>query len=196
MATSIHSAVVHQISHIVARHLGEVSRYIPLPVPADPQIPPSVLMSLNKLDALCAYPSELSPSGSYTEVSQALDTVTEFLRRMNQPLDEAFWSTPIAEIVLRASRWCERAGCRRATLPRNAIWKILAPAQPDHLKDLGDGLYEARWWTPVPMMDVEILQRTAGIQVIGEPFEPPELPCGLALRFSVQAVNDSLSDSL
>lgn len=192
MATSLHSAVMHQVSHIVARHLGEVSHYIPLALPAEPQVPPHVLMSLSRLDALCSQPSELAPSGTYAEVSQALETVTGFLRHMNQPLDEAFWSTPIADIVLRASQWCERADCRRTALPRNAIWKLLAPAQPDHLRDLGNGLYEARWWTPVPMMDIEILQRTAGIQVAGEPYEPPELPCGLALRFSVTPIDNAL----
>lgn len=191
MATSLHSAVMHQISHIVARHLGEVSHYVPLAVPAEPQVPPSVLMCLSRLDVLCSSPAAMALSGTYAEVRQALDTVTGFLRHMNQPLDEAFWSTPIAEIVLRASEWCERLGYHRTAPPRSAIWKLLAPAQPDHLRDLGDGVYEARWWTPVPMMDIEILERTAGIQVLGDPYEPPELPCGIALRFAVVPVTDA-----
>jgi hypothetical protein len=184
---------MHQIGHIVAKHLGEVSHYVPLAVPVEPQVPAFILMCLSRLDVLCSAPPATAPSGTYTEVCRAIDTVTGFLRHMNQSLDESFWSTPIAEIVLRASQWCERAGCRHTALSRSAIWKLLAPAQPDHLTDLGDGVFEARWWTPVPMMDLEILQRTAGIQVMGEAFEPPELPCGLALRFSVMSINDAVA---
>lgn len=191
MATSLQPAVMHQISHIVARHLGEVSHYIPLAIPPEPQVPSFILMCLAKLDSLCTFPPASAPAGAYGDVCRALDSVANFLRHMNQPLDESFWATPIAEIVLRASKWCEQAGCQHITLSRGALWKMLAPAQPDHLRDLGDGVYEARWWTPVPMMDLEIMQRTAGIHIIGEAYEPPDLPCGLALRFSVLSIQDA-----
>ncbi len=50
---------------------------------------------------------------------------------------------------------------------------------------MGDGHYEARWWKPVPVMDLEILKYTEGVRIQGKPFEPKGLPGGIGLRFSI-----------
>jgi hypothetical protein len=39
------------------------------------------------------------------------------------------------------------------------------------------------------MMDVEILKRTEQVELHGEPFEPSNLPNGLAVRFSVSTAS-------
>ncbi|HKZ86400.1 MAG TPA: hypothetical protein VJ793_22450 [Anaerolineae bacterium] len=61
------------------------------------------------------------------------------------------------------------------------------PVDPESIVPLGDGLYVARWCPPVPMMDLEVLRRTAGIEVVGEPFEPDGLPGWMAVRFRLRA---------
>jgi len=71
------------------------------------------------------------------------------------------------------------------SLSRNTIWDLIAPAVPDSLEDLGKGQYLAKWWTPVPMDDVERLLRNKRIKLHLEPFEPRDLPQGLAVLFSV-----------
>jgi len=71
------------------------------------------------------------------------------------------------------------------SLSRNAIWDLIAPAVPDSLEDLGKGQYLAKWWKPVPMDDVELLVRNQGIRLHLEPFEPRDLPQGIAVLFSV-----------
>ncbi len=65
------------------------------------------------------------------------------------------------------------------------IWDLIAPAVPDRLNDLGGGVYEALWWKPVPVMDVEIMRRDECVELLGAPFEPAQLPGGVGLHFRV-----------
>ena len=65
----------------------------------------------------------------------------------------------------------------------DSVWDLISPAVPDCLEHLGGGVYQASWWKPVPVMDVEILKRQGDIEVICEPFEPKNLPGGVAVRF-------------
>ncbi len=186
MVTSLRSAIASQINTIIARHLEELGQYLALARPDEFKLQTDFPAALEKLDSLCTCPTKLATQEMYVEASNFLERVVTFLKSMNQDLDEAFWITPVGEIVLRASEWCRQVGCPKNLTPLSAVWNWIAPVQPDHLDDLGDGLYEARWWSPVPMMDIEILQRTEGVEVQGTPFEPLELPCGLALRFAIK----------
>ncbi len=68
-------------------------------------------------------------------------------------------------------------------LPISSVWDFILPAIPDTLCELEGGIYEARWWKPVPIMDVEILKRTDGVVIDGVPFEPDTLYDGIAVRF-------------
>lgn len=67
----------------------------------------------------------------------------------------------------------------------NEVWKLIEPVVPDVLVELQAGVYEARWWKPVPWKDVEMLLHTEVVIVVVEPYEPAELPNGCAVRFSV-----------
>ena len=64
-----------------------------------------------------------------------------------------------------------------------SVWAFIHPAIPDTLHEVGSGLYEARWWKPVPSMDIEILKRTDGVIFEGSPFEPENLCGGIAIQF-------------
>jgi hypothetical protein len=66
-----------------------------------------------------------------------------------------------------------------------SVWKLLEPTVPDCLKMVAPGIYEARWWKPVPMMDVEIMQRSEGVNVLETINEPHDLPGGIVVRFTV-----------
>lgn len=66
------------------------------------------------------------------------------------------------------------------------VWDRIAPVIPDHLEALDGGIFEAQWWQPVPIMDLEILERTDGVILAGPPFEPVHLPGGLSVRFFIQ----------
>ena len=85
--------------------------------------------------------------------------------------------------------WNEQATRIIVDVPIRTVWQILEPAVPDCLHALGNGLFEARWWKPVPMMDVEIIIHTDGLLMMGDPFEPADLPNGIAVRFSVVESN-------
>lgn len=79
-----------------------------------------------------------------------------------------------------------------------AVWDRIAPAVPDTLLELRSGLYEARWWSPVPALDVKLLLATEGIIIIGSPYEPFDLPMGCAVRFAFPApgANERLLSAL
>lgn len=72
-----------------------------------------------------------------------------------------------------------------AALPTGEVWEQIAPAIPDVLKAVHGGVYEAKWWHPVPQADVETLLHLEGIAIIGQPYEPADLPMGCAVRFSI-----------
>ena len=63
------------------------------------------------------------------------------------------------------------------------VWAFIHPAIPDTLREVDRGLYEARWWKPVPKMDIEILKHTDGVILEGSPFEPENLSGGIAIQF-------------
>jgi hypothetical protein len=68
---------------------------------------------------------------------------------------------------------------------RDEAWERIAPAVPDVLSELRFGVYEAIWWQPVPWHEVDLLLKTEGIVIVLGPYEPPALPNGCAVQFSV-----------
>ncbi|MEP7290456.1 MAG: hypothetical protein ABI835_01680 [Chloroflexota bacterium] len=111
---------------------------------------------------------------------------------MNQPIDVNFEESQMGQVYLQGITWRQIAE-RKFRLTLDEAWDLIAPAEPDHLEDLGEGNYEARWWKPVPVMDLEMLKYTDGVFIAGNAFEPKNLPGGLALRFSLSpAVTESL----
>ncbi len=68
-------------------------------------------------------------------------------------------------------------------LSLGSVWNFILPVIPDTLSELDGGIYEARWWKPVPTMDIEILKRTDGVILEGVPFEPENLSGGIAVQF-------------
>ncbi|MCC7447487.1 MAG: hypothetical protein IT324_08735 [Anaerolineae bacterium] len=186
MNASLHAAVSHEITNIVNRHLEALGRYILLAEPAENLVPDNVVTALDKLAAICEYAPDPIPQALYEEASECRDNIAAFLEHMNQKQDATFAKTTIGRILMQADEWFAQTAERCVDLSAQQVWDLIAPVAPDHLEDLGDGLYEARWWKPVPMMDIEILMRTENIIIHGEPFEPRHLPRGLAVRFSIQ----------
>jgi hypothetical protein len=73
------------------------------------------------------------------------------------------------------------------SLSIDTVWKLIMPAIPDTLEYVGNGEYLAKWWKPVPVRDVEWLQRSEAVNLHGNPFEPKHLPGGLAVCFSINS---------
>jgi hypothetical protein len=183
------AALIHQFQCIIARHLGEVRRFVSFAPPVEQQISDDLFASVEHLRRMCESELTVSEFTSREEVRRCLATIDRFLQQMNQPLDVEFRESQLGQIWLRAHEWLGKA--IRGALTIRDVRRLLAPSAPDVLVDLGNGLYEARWWRPVPMMDVEILKRTEQVELHGEPFEPSNLPNGLAVQFSV-STDDSV----
>jgi hypothetical protein len=179
------SVLSDEITQLIAQRLEEIGRYLPSVKQAADDIPENILSCLERLPQLCQYPPESASYDQYLEVRELQGDVLDFLASMNRRLDRDFEQTSIGQIWLQASAWLQTAA-QQFQPSIQAVWRLISPAQPDHLADLGNGVYEARWWKPVPMMDVEIIRLTEGVLVDGDAYEPANLKGGLALRFQLE----------
>ncbi len=185
MEPSLRSVLVHQIRHIVDMHLEQLKQHIPLKLPdsAAEYIPDHIITNLERLSELCEYASNTAPYCVYQEAAERLDEVEDFFRWMNQEMSSEFERTDIGRIWACASNWCKAAAPK---ISIKEVWQLISPAEPDTLKEVGQGVYEAKWWKPVPMMDIEILKRTEGVRIDQEPYETPNLPKVMTVRFSLR----------
>jgi hypothetical protein len=190
MMVSLRPILSQEIRDIMTRHLAELGTYIPSSATSIDQIPDRILACLERLSAICqSMPDEVTVE-LYREASECYDTLQNFLSSMNQAVDAEFKASMAGEIWARASQWRQQVAKHfQLTLPE--VWSRIAPAQPDSLVELDNGLYEARWWKPVPMMDIEILRHTDGVSIDTEPFEPQNFAGGLACRFSLSPDQDT-----
>ncbi|MEO8610149.1 MAG: hypothetical protein ABI690_19805 [Chloroflexota bacterium] len=178
------STLCQEITEIVIKHLNELSQYSPVPMHPDDTIPEDIVICLERLSEICQYSPNKTSYEIYVEACARHDELENFLDSMNHVRDCSFEETHIGQIWLRVCLWLQVAAEQFQPV-KSEVWDFIAPVLPDRLVNLGSGQYEARWWKPVPMMDVEILRGTAGILVHGDPFEPSNLAGGLACRFSV-----------
>jgi len=182
--SSIRATLNDEVRTIILQHLGDLGQYLPSAKEIDEQIPETVLSCLERLTQICQYSPESAPPDLYREACNNLGELEAFLKSMNQFTNREFRETAVGQVWAEANHW-HRSASQQYQLTTQEVWQLIAPAQPDHLEDLGDGSYEARWWKPVPVMDIEILKYTDGVLIDDAPFEPKTLPGGLALRFSV-----------
>ncbi|MAS38329.1 MAG: hypothetical protein CL610_30310 [Anaerolineaceae bacterium] len=184
MTASLQYTLRHELREVIARHLAAIGHYINFNQSPNDQIPDGILLNLERLSDICQGSPDAASAELYKEACAHLADVEAFLKHMNQQLDAEFEATHIGQIWRLAVDWRREAGQRfQVTLPQ--VWKLIAPVVPDCLDEMGNGLYEAKWWKPVPVMDIEILQYTEGIHIHGQPYQPKHLPGGLAVRFSV-----------
>jgi len=180
---SVGSSLHQEINQIIANHFVELGRYIPVLDDVSDVVPENILGCVELLTEFCCHSPRSVSYEVYCEACNCMDVFQAFLQTMNQRIDADFQDTNIGQVYLQAKNWRKLAdGSFRVTL--DEAWDILLPAVPDHLEDLGNGQFEARWWKPVPVMDIEIIKYTPGIEIHGKTFEPKELPGGLGLRFS------------
>ena len=183
MAT-INENLCEEISVIITNHMKELGRYFPFAKSLPGQAPESILACTERLAEICGTSPRTAVYESYRDATECYEVLKSFLETMNQPLDLEFQNTGIGQIYLAATTWRQIAS-RKFQITLDEAWDLINPAEPDHLEDLGDGHYEARWWKPVPVMDLEMLKYTEGVFISGKPFEPKDLPGGLALRFTL-----------
>lgn len=179
--------ISHQIKDAITKHLEDLNEHLMLPVKAAGQVPDHILSCVSRLAEIAETPVESATSDMYEELYHCQSELAAFLKLLNQDIGSDFKETLLGEVWARANAWWE-AGMQSAQVSVKQVWELLSPVQPDRIEDLGDGVYEARWWTPVPVMDVEILRRTEGVMIHSEPYEPQTLAGGLAVRFSVYNV--------
>lgn len=181
---SIRSELANELSQIIASHFADVELYVPGGRVYQQPVSEDLLASIERLTEITRTSPHAASRQMYQEASACLGEIADFLRIMNHAAAHSYKSTTLDNILIEANNWCSLVP---ATLKSSDsdVWDLIAPAIPDHIEVLGNGQYEARWWKPVPVMDVEILKYTDGIHILADPFEPETLSGGLALRFAV-----------
>ena len=182
---STYATIYNELTDIIARHAAEISQFVP-DLHFDAEMAPEALLAqVDRLVEITNMPVSSVTYEHYLEACECQDSLTGFLQVMNQTVSSDFTeATNFGRILAQTERW-RRDVVREFERTTTDVWELIAPATPDHLADLGSGQYEARWWKPVPVMDIEILKFTEGVSICGEPFEPVGLSGGLALRFSI-----------
>jgi hypothetical protein len=182
--TSIRTDLHEEIHELILKHLEEIGAYITDFKCGTNTAAERVVACAARLSEICQHTPDSATADLYGEACGCKNNLENFLKSMNQALDTGFEETTIGQIWVHSQMWCQRASIQ-FQLTMKEVWDLIAPAVPDILNDLGNGQYEARWWKPAPSMDIEILKYTDGIVIDGQPFEPPNLAGGLALRFSI-----------
>jgi hypothetical protein len=185
METSIILTLGNELAAIMQKHVDALRTYLSLESPAALPVPMSVLVAFQHLDSISEIPPNQTSLSLFVEAQVHLHTVNTFLNDMNQPRDEAFAETHAGQILMAMSNWVARSAAGLTHSAVHAVRKLIDPAKPDVLELLGNGLFEARWWAPVPMMDIELLRHTEGIRLEGPAFELRSMPGGLAVRFAL-----------
>ncbi len=184
MQRSLSRIISYELAAIVHRHLEAMSQYVPIACQnTDP--PADILTCLERLLEICQLPStELCPD-VLEEAYACQARVGDFLRLMNHQPDSTFEQSEIGRILQRSRALCQSTGGPSSDLSVAQVWDLLSPVKPDHLEVLGNGVYEARWWNPIPWMDVYMLRRTQGVLIRDEKHNTKELPEGLCIQFSL-----------
>lgn len=186
MATLRQTTLHHQITGIVTHHVDALKQYLSVEISQPLKISDDIFSIADQLTALCAQPPQNADRELYKQVVSQLEALETFLGRMNQALNASFIQTPVGRVWWSALQWYKKAAeHQRGLLSIEDVWDILEPAVPDVLEAAEGQRYIAKWWKPVPPMDIEIMMRTDEILIHGQPFEPQDLPNGLAICFSV-----------
>lgn len=140
-------------------------------------LPEEVQIYAERLHILCDYPEEFFTHAHWEEMRYAIRTLEAYVAH-----------TPdvyLKDFLLQADHYHNEIATQFKHRSIERVWETITPAIPDRLDDLGEGVYEAKWWKPVPMMDVELLLSLGVVSIDEQPFEPANLPGGLAVRFSL-----------
>lgn len=178
---ALDSTLGQEINTIVLNHLDELKPYMSTAVQEKEMTLKKMVLGLERLSEICQCSPYAACAEVYFEAYDYYQNLQSFLRKMNKVVDK---ETRIGQIWMQARNWFLTAA-EQFQPSASEVWDLILPVTPDRLIDLGNGEYEARWWKPVPLMDVELLTTMEGLLIHGEPFEPHNLKGGLACRFSL-----------
>lgn len=181
---STRSEISNELAAIIDAHIADFELYVPGALVYPQPVSVELLASVERLMEITRLAPHMVSRETYQEAAACLDQVVSFLQIMNHSTARAYANTALDRMLMDANTWCSLVPPHIKESSED-VWDLIAPAIPDTIRDLGSGQYEARWWKPVPVMDVEILKYTEGIRIVDDPYEPATLSGGLALRFAI-----------
>lgn len=172
------------VKAIIQNHITELSQFITTPS-LEITILDDVLSDLSHLQYFCKYTNEPPHQETYLIVSQSLNRVRRLFDVIGYTPDATSECKSELESLWKyANEWWENASSH-FELSMEEVWNLIAPAVPDVLQQTSFNVYEARWWTPIPPMEYEILLRTEYVIIEELPFVPADMPGCKAVLFSI-----------
>ncbi|MFN8379853.1 MAG: hypothetical protein U0452_14410 [Anaerolineae bacterium] len=183
MVAGFNSGVFREIESIWDAHVEALQQFGNIGFLADES--GAVLMDcLERLSASCNVSPEHASEQLVDSVERDLSTLDQFLRLTNQDRDAEFGDSELGRLWNKSNSWHRKAQTKRK-LTRDDAWDWIEPSIPDTLSEIDLNTFEAKWAAPIPFMDLEILRRTPGVVFCGPPFEPSNLPDGIAVQFTI-----------
>ncbi len=176
-----------EVNELIYDHMRELHGYLNFPILQDIQTPEPIISLFGKLAEICNETADNVSTDRYLEAQRCLSEIRTFLGVFNQQIDSTFEGTKVGQLLVAGTQWCDQVE-KSHPYSMDDVWDIIAPAIPDHIVQLSYNTFEAQWWSPIPMMDIEILQRTEGITILTAPMEPKHLPGGLSVQFTLSLV--------
>ena len=190
MNTIQRTTITSEINNLLQRHLDELSQFGIQTTLGFQEELEGITDKVTNLVKL----TQLKPAHVATEEMHKANTlihyIDSFIRAINA---RHIFTDPTSEIgqIYHHIRAWYNAALQHHGLPVESIWKLIEPVQPDTLNVLGGNQFEAYWWNPIPRMDIEILKRTPGIEIIEGPYVPQSAAASIGVKFTVYAVETS-----
>lgn len=183
--SSLHTKLGQEFKDLVQDHFTLLNDYLVCGEPSDVNVQPDFVANIEALTYLCCEPIQPCSEIHYKDVLRIVQRLECFLKLVNRPPESLmFQQSELGQVWCGAREWLRcAAACLRPSL--DDVWDCIAPVKPDELVAVQPGLYEARWWEPMPRMDIEILRRTEAVILQGDLFEMPGMAGVRAVRFSL-----------
>lgn len=184
MDNQLTQAISVEVNELIYNHIGEMQTYVNYPNLQDMQPPETIIALFGRLAEICSEAPETVSFDRYLDAQDCLSEIKSFLKVFNCDIDAEFEATKAGQLLASSTDWCRKAA-KHSQISLDDVWDTISPVMPDHLEQIGENTFEAKWWSPVPIMDVEILQRTEGVIILSAPGEPEDLPGGLSIQFAL-----------
>ena len=188
MKQSMTKHLESEMKNIIQNHLSDLAEFTTITSLEHVTISEDMQHDLAALEYYCQIPCDAVTKEIYVVVAEAFRRLQHLLKLMDYSPDALdFRNTQLGRLWHEVKDWCNRVAAQ-FEISREDVWDCLAPAVPDVLVQLDSHVYEARWWKSAPKMDIEILLRTEHVIIEKFPYEPADLPGGIAVRFRIDGL--------
>ena len=162
----MNTIITTELQMMINKHISHFSHYVQYDSTNATYKLDNLLKYFNNLDRITRYPEDLLNQDLYNLAFMSYMKIRDFFMLIGLYENEIFGDGALGQLYKRAVQWLSSPAVSSYRTTTNDVWEYIAPVVPDQLTEVELGIFEAVWWFPVPQMDIEILQRTEGIEMM------------------------------